>query len=196
MSIYKKQIHEVNGLKTLVIETERLLLESFEPKHLMGIHALTEQTEIQQYLSDWIATPEQRREWMEKYEVHENHRFICALPDIDSLENDPLRMAIRLKATDEIIGWIVSGYKVELPKPNREIGYAISNVHVNKGFATEASKALMDFIFKESTTKELVATAMHSNGSSNKVLTKIGYVFQGVQEIDGHLYNCYRVKNL
>lgn len=46
MRTYKNQINEVNGLKTLVIETERLLLESFEPKHLVGIYVFQSVQEI------------------------------------------------------------------------------------------------------------------------------------------------------
>lgn len=194
MQTYRKTIVELSGLKTFTLETERLILESFELKHIQGIHAITLEPEIQYYLPDWIATLELRKEWVEKYEIHENHRWISALPDIDALENDPLRMAIRLKETGAIIGWIVSGYKEELPKPNREIGYAISNAHTSKGYATEAAIALKDFIFNETYVKELVATAMVSNEGSNKVLQKVGYVFENIQEIDGKDYNCYRIK--
>lgn len=194
MKPYVKILSESSGLKTLTLETERLFLESFERKHMLGIHALTLEPEIQFYLSDWIATLDQRREWVEKYEVYENHRFICAIPNIDALECDPLRMAIRLKETGKVIGWIVSGYKEQLPKPNREIGYAISNGFTGRGYATEAALALKNFIFEETETTELVATAMVSNISSNKVLKKMGYVFEKIQFIDGADYNCYRMK--
>lgn len=116
--------------------------ESFELKHMLGIHALTLEPEIQFYLSDWI----------------------------------------------------VSGYKEQLPKPNSEIGYAISNGFTGRGYATEAALALKNFIFEETETTELVATAMVSNISSNKVLKKMGYVFEKIQFIDGADYNCYRMK--
>lgn len=194
MQTYRKTIEAFSGLKRFSLETERLILESFEFKHMPGIHVLTLEPEIQYYLPDWIATLEMRKEWVEKYEIHENHRWISALPDIDALENDPLRMAIRLKETGAIIGWIVSGYKDELPKPNREIGYAISSSHTSKGYATEAAIALKDFIFNETNVTELVATAMVSNEGSNKVLQKVGYIFENIRVIDGHDYNCYRIK--
>ena len=105
-------------------------------------------------------------EWVEKYEVFENHRFVEAIPDIDSLEEDPLRMAIVLKETNQVIGWIVSGYKEELAKPNREIGYAISNQMTGRDY----------------------------NDSSNAVIKKSGFVYENEQEIDGHNYYCYRLK--
>ena len=91
-------------------------------------------------------------------------------------------------------GWIVSGYKEELPKPNREIGYAISNNMTGRGYATEAVDGLINFIFRNTTTPELVATARDYNLSSNAVIKKNGFIFEHEQEMDGHNYYCYRLK--
>lgn len=189
-----KLISKETGLMILEIETDRLRLESFEKKHMEGIYQITTEAKVREFLPDWISTFEQRMEWLEKYEVFENHRFVEAIPDIDSLEEDPLRMAIVLKETNQVIGWIVSGYKEELAKPNREIGYAISNTMTGCGYATEAAVGLVDFIFQNTTTKELVATARDYNDSSNAVIKKSGFVYEKEQEIDGHNYFCYRLK--
>ncbi len=175
------------------IDCEDIVLREFQEAYVDGIYQMSLQPEIQEFLSDWVATREKRHEWMLQYDIPENDRFFQALPHISMLENDPLRLAIILKETDEFIGWIVSGFKDELPPPNREIGYGISNLHTGKGYATKATKALIKFLFEHSDTEELVATAVTYNEASNVVLKKCGYRFEGTTEIDQKPYNCYRL---
>lgn len=175
------------------IDCGELMLEPFNYSHLDGIQQMTLEPEVREFLSDWIATPEQRLEWLVKYELGENEGFFSALPDIDQLENTPLRMAIIHKATGDFVGWIVTGFKQELPPPNREIGYAISNKHTGKGYATIAARAMIRFIFESSHTEVLVATAVTYNMPSNRVLTKCGYHLQGSLDIDNRPYFYYRL---
>ena len=120
------------------IDCGELVLRAFQVEHVDGIYEMTLEPEIQEFLSDWVATKEQRHTWMLEYDIPENERFFEALPNISKMENDPLRLAIILKETDEFVGWIVSGPKDQLPPPNREIGYGISNKHTGKGYATKA----------------------------------------------------------
>lgn len=66
--IYKKMeklVSKETGLMILYIETERLRLESFEKRHMDGIHAITTQEEVGEFLPDWISTLEQRVEWLD-----------------------------------------------------------------------------------------------------------------------------------
>ena len=175
------------------IDCGDIILREFQENHVEGIYTLSQQPEIQEFLSDWISTREQRHTWMLQYDIPENNRFFEALPNISELKDDPLRLAIILKETDEFIGWIVSGFKVELPPPNREIGYAISNTQTGKGYGTKASQALIQYLFEHSDTEELVATAVTYNVSSNRVLQKCGYQLEGEMMIDQKPYNCYRL---
>jgi len=170
-----------------------IILREFQLDHLDAIYNITLEPEIQTFLPDWISTKEQRQKWLETCDFEENQNFKTALPHILDLKDDPLRMVIINSATEEVIGWIVSGFKDELKPPNREIGYAISNKHIGKGYATQASKALIKFLFENTDTEELVATALTYNESSNRVLIKCGYKFDGITEIDQKPYNCYRM---
>lgn len=170
-----------------------LSLQTFQLEHLDAIYNLTLEPEIRTFLPDWISTKEQRLEWMIKYDIEENKHFIEALPNIANLKDDPLRLAIVLRESNEVIGWIVSGFKEELAPPNREIGYAISNQHTGKGYATQAARALIEFLFEKSDTESLVATARTYNEPSNRVLKNCGYRFEGTLEIDKEPYNCYRM---
>lgn len=175
------------------IECGSLLLREFQLEHLDAIYNMTLEPEIQTFLPDWISTKEERREWLTQYDIQENRNFKEALPHILDLKDDPLRMVIIHKESCEVIGWIVSGFKDELAPPNREIGYAISNRHTGKGYATQATKGLIKFLFENSDTEELVATALTYNEASNRVLKNCGYKMEGTTEIDQKPYNCYRV---
>ena len=60
------------------------------------------------------------------------------------------------------------------PSPNREIMYAISNKHQNHGYATKATKGLIDYLFKETNLIVLNAITLINNVPSNKVIKNAG----------------------
>ena len=69
---------------------------------------------------------------------------------------------------------VFAGMKEELSSPNREIMYAISNEHQNHGYATKATKGLIDFLFKETNLNVINAIALINNVASNKVIENAG----------------------
>lgn len=176
-------------MNTVVIECDRLILRNFKETDLDDIYNITLQPEIAKFLPDWIATKERRKEWLAKYEIPENNTFIISMPHISDCI---LRLAITLKESNELIGWIVSGLKYGVPAPNREIGYAISNKYINNGYATEAVKGLIEFLFDNTDTTELVAIALIENTASNCVIKKSGFQYKGIIEIEGKDYHYYR----
>ncbi|NJM40936.1 MAG: GNAT family N-acetyltransferase, partial [Anaerolineae bacterium] len=96
--------------------------------------------------------------------------------------------AIVLRATGELIGGVglvpcLSPFD-QLPsfggRPNAlhtaEMGlfWAIDPAHQAKGYATEAARALIDFVFREEKLKRIVATTEYDNFASQAVMTKLG----------------------
>lgn len=75
-----------------------------------------------------------------------NKGFLEAVPNIGE---HLLNLGIILKETNEFIGWCCTGPNDELPKPNREIGYAISKYHRNRGYTTQAVKGLIKYMFEK-----------------------------------------------
>jgi len=55
-----------------------------------------------------------------------------------------------------------------------DIRYAISSKHQGKGYAFEASKAVLDFVFSNSTLNEVYGVSVHENKASLKLLQKLG----------------------
>lgn len=104
-----------------------------------------------------------------------------------------LRLGIILKETGEFIGLCCSGMKDELPPPNREIMYAISKDHRGKGYITQASKGMINYLFENTNVEVLSAIALLINVPSNRVIQKCGFNFQGIIEIDNEKCNNYKL---
>jgi len=156
------------------IECKDVILREFRLEDLEELYALTLQNEITDILPDWKATKEQRREWLINMHIKGNREFLKNIP---SIGEQWLTLGIILKETNEFIGWCCTGSCDELPKPDREIGYAISKYHRNKGYTTQAVKSLIEYLFENTNVEILNAIALTNNGPSNQVLRKCGYIY-------------------
>lgn len=186
-----KQSETKNDIFT--IECEDILLREYLIEDVDSLYELTRQAEIKEFLPDWNASREKRLYWMQNYEIVDNKRFLQAVADGGQVGDTYLRLAIILKETGEYIGWCCSGTKKELPPPNREIVYAISNRHTNKGYTTQAVKGMITYLFENTDVKVLNATALVRNISSNRVIQKCGFEFVGTVEIDHETNNHYKI---
>jgi len=183
----------ISSRKVFEIECKDIILREFLLEDLDAIYALTLQPEITDFLPDWIAIKEQRREWLIKYELVENNEFIEAVPNVTNINTYILRLGIILKETNELIGWICSGLKDELPPPNREIGYAISKYYRGKGYTTQAAQGLTKYLFENTNIDVLNAIALTHNTPSNRVIQKCGFHLNGNIQIENHEYYYYKL---
>jgi ribosomal-protein-alanine N-acetyltransferase len=185
--------NDINSKKIFTIECKDIVLRAFQLEDLDAIYNITLQPEIEEFLPDWIATKEKRREWLTKYEIKENKEFLESVPNIPNISRHALRLGIILKETNELIGWICSGLKDELPPPNREIGYAISNEYKCKGYTTQAAQGLIKYLFENTNTDVLNATALTYNTPSNRVIQKCAFKLLGNIVIENKDYYYYRL---
>lgn len=186
-----KQSETKNEIFT--IECKDVLLREYLIEDVDPLYELTQQAEIKEFLPDWNASREKRLYWMQNYEIVDNKLFLQAVADGGQVGDIYLRLAIILKETGEYIGWCCSGRKKELPPPNREIVYAISNRHTNKGYTTQAVKGMINYLFENTDVEVLNATALVRNIPSNSVIQKCGFEFVGTVEIDNETNNHYRI---
>lgn len=182
--------YNLNSKNVFTIECKDIVLREFQMEDLDAIYNITLQPEVKEFLPDWVATKEKRREWLSKYEIRENKEFLEAEPNI---KGHIMRLGIIVKATNELIGWITSGLKDELPPPNREIGYAVSKDYTCNGYATQAAQGLIEYLFKNTNTDVLNAIALTYNASSNKVIQKCGFELLGTMEIEGKDFYYYKL---
>ena len=67
----------------------------------------------------------------------------------------------------------------EMPDADIEIGFFIKKSAWGNGYATEASRRLLQFAFEDSPLQEVVATFDDENFASRNVLTKAGFIDRG-----------------
>jgi len=88
------------------------------------------------------------------------------------------------------------GYVVLSPVPDSsdiEISYGIRRDVWGRGFATEASRAGLDFGFRVRGLPEIVALAYPDNLRSQSVIAKLGFVSVGLRKAYGQNLLCHRL---
>ena len=93
-----------------------------------------------------------------------------------------------MRGTGEFAGWCCTGIKEEVP-PNREVAYAVAERFRNQGYATQAVRALVEYLLTQANAVAVNAVALERNVASKKVIQKSG--LPNV-EIDGELHHHYQ----
>lgn len=88
---------------------------------------------------------------------------------------------LTLAITTEAEG-LVGAVGLHLNQPNHrgELGYWVGLPYWNRGYATEASEALLDYGFRELNLNRVQARYMVRNPASRKVMEKLGMKLEGV----------------
>lgn len=177
--------------KLFRIDCGDIYLQEFTIKDAESIYNISNQPEIEKFLPDWKSTKEQRINWVVNYEIPENKAFLHAVRTTTNIDDHILKLGIFKKTTNEFIGWCCTGMKDELPAPNREIMYAVSSEYHNNGYATKATKGLINYLFEKTNVDVLNAIALINNVASNKVIEKCGFTYLSQQTIENQIFNHY-----
>jgi ribosomal-protein-alanine N-acetyltransferase len=180
----------INSKKVFTIECKDIVLREFQLEDLDELHALTLQPEITDILPDWRGTKEQHKDWLINMHMKGNREFLEAVPNVGDYW---LIVGIILKKTNEFIGWCCAGPKDELPKPNREIGYAISKHHRNKGYTTQAAQGLIKYLFEKTNVEVLDAMVLPHKGPSNRIIQKCGFRYVNNIKAGEREFCCYKL---
>lgn len=157
----------LTNIGTMEIETERLILRRFR------------YTDDDDMLKYWISDPKIQSLYSEP--VYRTKQEVKELLDkyIHSYEkNDFYRWAITLKKTDECIGQIAY-FLVDNNNHFAEIEYCIGSLFQRKGFATEATKAVIQYGFDKMNLHKVQICHKSINLPSRKVIEKCGFTYEG-----------------
>jgi len=149
------------------IETEGLILRKFE------------YTDDEDMLKYWISDPKIQSLYSEpvystKEEVKELlDKYIGAYS-----KNDYYRWAVILKETNECIGQSAYFF-VDNKNHFAEIEYCIGSLFQRKGFATEATKAIIKYGFNKMNLHKIQICHKSINMPSRRVIEKCGFVYEG-----------------
>jgi RimJ/RimL family protein N-acetyltransferase len=146
-----------------ILTTERLYLREFGDEDSILLVALNNDPEVTRYTGEGS---------IDKKEAERVLREVI----LPQYKNKIGRWAVHLKSNDEFIGWC--GLKHIESLNEIDLGYRFFRKHWGKGYATEASKAVISYGLNTMKFKTIVARAAVENLNSIKVLEKSGLKFQ------------------
>lgn len=148
--------------KTII--TERLLLRPFAFNDLDSTHEYASDIENTRYMI-----------WLPNKDRHETMQFLQrAIAELEM--NTPRFYEFAIIYQGKHIGAV----SVSLDESGKEgeIGWIIHKDFQNRGFATEAAKAIMDFSVTQLHIRKIVAHCDFRNTASRKVMEKIGLTLE------------------
>lgn len=158
----------LNHIGTKTIETERLILRKFA------------YLDIESMIRNWIA--DEKTQWNYGEPNYSTAREVKELFDtkyiVSYSREDYYRWAVIEKASNECIGQIAYFY-VDSNNQHGEIEYVIGPHFQGRGYATEMTKAAIQFGFEEINFHRIEIDCRTTNEASRKVIEKCGLTYEG-----------------
>lgn len=150
-----------------VIETERLILRTWQDKDANAFYRINNQPKVTEFLLGPMI-----KDSVKKFMLDMNQQF---------KETGYTLWATVEKSTNKLIGFI----GLNTPKweadftPCVEIGWRLGAEFWGKGYATEGAQAVLDYGFTQCHLKEIVSFTIPENIRSIRVMEKIGMHYVG-----------------
>lgn len=149
--------------KIPMITTPRLVLRPFNMNDCDTLFAIVQEPDVFRYFPTTSAWPLEKVERYIHYQFAHWQRFKYG------------HWAMVLRETGQIIGWDGLEYLPETDET--EVGYLLSREFWGKGFATEATSAIINFGLTKVGLKEIIGLTHPENIASQRVLEKSGLSF-------------------
>lgn len=157
--------------KTRILESERLLLRSYNESDLPEYHSLLSDKQNMYFLDDITTSTldESKKSLSDTIEVNNSGKA--------------RRFCITLKKSgnDKLIGGV--GYEIKSITPIGKIadpmGWFIMPEYQNKGYITEAVKRILDFAFTDDDCIRVATGCYADNIPTQKVMDKVGFRKEG-----------------
>jgi RimJ/RimL family protein N-acetyltransferase len=155
----------------MILETDRLILEAWQPSDWFLLRPIATDTEVMRYITGgppW--TDEQIQSFVERQIATYAARGFC-------------RWKLLLKPSGEMIGFCGVGYWRNNPDP--EIGWWLARAHWGRGLATEAARAALRHAFESTGLDRVISVAKPANAASIRIMRKLGLGFDCEFESEG-----------
>lgn len=142
----------------IILETPRLLLREFEITDAENFYLLNSDHDVIRYTGDVaFKNLDEAKALIENYVPYKRDGYG--------------RWTVVLKETKEILGWC--GLRFIEDTKHIDLGYRFMKKYWNKGYATEAARACVEYGFQKLGMTEIIARAMKENLSSIEVMKKL-----------------------
>jgi len=151
-----------------ILETERLILRPFQLNDAKNVQRLAGRKEVAETTNlPHPYTVEMAEEWIKTHEPAYR-------------EDRGAAYAITLKDTGELVG-AISLMDITPLGNHARIGFWVGVPHWNKGYCTEAGRAILEYGFRVRGLNRVHTGYMRSNYASGRVLEKLGLAYEGTQ---------------
>lgn len=129
------------------------------------------------------------------------------LMDAEIVKYEPYNVFTLEKAIEEAVNFskseefwaVVLGQKVigkiywhkEDEEKTYQLGYTFNRTYHHNGYATEATKALIAYMFLNSSLEKVIAYANQENVASCRLLERLGFHFEKYVEFDTGIFSFY-----
>jgi ribosomal-protein-alanine N-acetyltransferase len=162
-----------------ILQTPRLCLREFTPEDAIHFYNLNLDPEVIKYTGDnAFKSIDQAKNFLENYDHYEKYKFG--------------RWAVIDNSNEEFLGWC--GLKYSPDKDEVDLGFRFFQKHWNKGFASEAAQACLNYGFNELYLLQIVGRAMKENAASIRVLQKVGMKLFTDFDFDGNKGVIYKIE--
>ena len=157
-----------------ILETDRLLLKPQTMKEQKRLWEILMIPEVNKY---YLVVPQKFREKLKDWNIQEQYY----IEDIKHANDKNIfRWSIFLKDNGICIGRVSchEGHDEDASINNaniRGVGWYIDPMYQGNGYATEAAKAMIDYMFQEAEIDEIRTGAAIDNPASWKIMEKLGF---------------------
>ncbi len=153
-------------MSSILLETPRLLLRSFQDEDLEALMAYRSHPEIERY------------QMWQNYNQAQAKDLISGNKNLDFRQGGRFQLALEYKQRQELIGDLYLRID-ESDHRLGEVGYTLAKNYQRQGLATEAMQALLTYCFETLKMHRLSATADPRNVPSLKLLERLGFRQEG-----------------
>jgi RimJ/RimL family protein N-acetyltransferase len=159
---------DVKSTVDLPLLTERLLIRDFDGADLPDVHAMRSDPEVARFMDFAPESLDGSRMWLEDVIFHNRK-----VPRV------AYNLAIVHREDARVIGWIGIGDSERYPaKGELGFGYMLNRTYWGQGYATEATRTIVDFGFAALGGQRISAWCYVDNQASARVLEKAGLRFE------------------
>lgn len=141
------------------LETERLHIRNFEAKDAEGLFAYLSHPRVNCFIEERVGTLEE------------------AAAVVAGKSKDELQFAVCLKETDALIGNL---FAVKEEPDTYNVGWHFNEQYEGKGYASEASKAFLDFLFTSMGARRIYGYVEEENLRSQKLCERLDMCREGL----------------
>lgn len=144
-----------------IIETERLVLRPFEPSDFAAYSAYHVRTDVYRFL--YSSPPD--RDTLKR-------QFTSVIRPVFAKQGDEFKLAVVTKEDDCLVGEVLLKFANEYALQG-EVGYIFDPTYAGKGFATEATRAIIEYGFSHLGLHRIFARLDTSNSGSIGVVERL-----------------------